>query len=298
MKDFSKIFLGLCALVGVFVFGQKKGEESFKQSEEYQILMRQKEEQAFTKSDLENAKTKFQNILDGAETKKSEELLAQILQVFLADLGLRIQNQKSFTKENTVVVPAAPPPAKEPLHQAQQTAHASSPPKEKVFDYKRLKSYEWILQNATNESDLKRNLKNVEIKDIDSFLKNSVEAKPQQIESFFGSYRGRIIDIDRKEYGTLVLEINPVADAAPAKLKGSIKIFKNGRETSARNFTTTQLGYLVEGSSCLILENGGTYFQVYKISETQQITGFYYERLVNGTTKTIGSFLLNRVDQF
>ncbi len=279
MKDFIKIFLVLCAMVGAFVYGRNYGEENFRQSDEFRGFVKSKEEQNFTKNDLENAKTKFQNILDSADVKKSEELLAQVLQVLTNDFGLKIKDQNSFIKQASIAMPIETPIKKEVIAK-----------KEKVFDYKRIKSYEWILKNSRDGAELKANLKNVEIKDIDSFLKKATISELGQRESLIGSYRGRIMDVTQNEYATLAFNINP--------LKSSIKIFRNEKEASAKDFETNELGLQVEGSSSIIIDNGTTYYQLYKIADTQQIAGYYYERLVNGTTKTIGSFVLNRVDQF
>ncbi len=301
MKDFVKIFLALCFLVITFLFGRRYGEDNFKQTEEFQSLLKTRDEQNYTKNDFENAKTKFQNVIDGAETKKSDELLGQILQIFLADLGLRIQDQKTFIKSTPIVSGETIKTKISPDRQTKEASvepHARAERKERLVDYKRLKSYEWILQNSANNQDLRKNLANVEIKNMDQFLRGAVEAKPQELENIFGSYRGRIMDINNKEYGTLAMEINPVPDSQPMKLKGSLKIFKNGKETTSKGFMTTQLGYRVEGTAGIIIDNGNTYFQIYKTTESQQIAGIYYERLVNGTTNIIGSFVLNRVDQF
>jgi hypothetical protein len=269
MKDFLKIFFALIALVGAFLIGRSHGEANFKESEEYQTLIKQQNEEAFANNELENAKTKFQNILDGSETKKSEELLAQILQIFLADLGLRIENQKNFTKEHGIPSKLVTPERKTPQPVLEQVKQEVQKKKEKVFDFKRLKSYEWILLNSTNPNRLSDNLKNVEIKDIDSYMKKSIPATPQQLELFYGSYRGRILDIFNKEYATLVLEINSIETDGPQKLKGKIQIFKNGREESSRNFSTTQLGYLNTESSAIVIENGSLFYQLYKKDEKQ-----------------------------
>lgn len=298
MKDFLKIFILLCGFVGVFLFGRNYGEQTFKQSDEYKNFIKEKDEQSFFKNDFENAKAKLQNIIDSSTNKKSDEILAQILQVFLADLGIRIQNQNKLAQEQL-----STPAQVKTVDEAEKVIlptenHHTVEKKEKFFDYKKMKSYEWILTNATDSEDLQNNLKNVEIKDLDTYLKGAIETKPQQQEAIFGSYRGRIIDVIQKEYGTLAVEIAPLTENEKMKLKGSIKIFKNGKETTSKGFTTTQLGYHIEGSSAFIIDNGNTYFQLYKVPETQQIAGYYYERLVNGTTKTIGSFVLNRVDQF
>ncbi len=290
MKDFIKIFLVLCATVAAFLFGRSYGEENFRQTDEFRSYIKAKEEQSFTKNDLENAKTKFQNILDSAENKKTGEIMNQVLQVLVSDLGLKINNPQNFVKSEE--------PAQTPAVAAMEKPRP--PKKEKVFDYKKIKSYEWILKNSRDNDELKANLKNVEIKDIDSFLKNATEPQAQQLEPIYGSYRGRIMDVTQQEYATLSFDMGAASSSEdlPAKVKGSIKIFRNSKETSVRNFASEQLGFHVEGSSSFIIDNGNTYYQVYKIPNSQKIAGYYYERLVNGTTKTIGSFVLNRVDQF
>ena len=56
--------------------------------------------------------------------------------------------------------------------------------------------------------------------------------------------------------------------------------------------------FKADEENMIIIENGSRYFQIYKINETQQLAGYFYERLINGTTKKIGTFILNRVDQF
>ena len=266
-------------MVAAFLYGRNYGEENFRQSDEYRGFIKAKDEQSFTKNDLENAKTKFQNILDSADLKKAEELLSQVLQVLTNDFGLKIKDQNSFIKQAAAIPTNEIVVKKEPIAK-----------KEKIFDYKKIKSYEWILKNSRDNAELKANLKNVEIKDIDSFLKKATNSESEQRETLFGSYRGRIMDVTQNEYATLAFNINP--------LKSSIKIFRNEKEASAKDFETDALGLQVEGSSSVIIDNGTTYYQLYKISDTQQIAGYYYERLVNGTTKTIGSFVLNRVDQF
>ena len=297
MKDFVKIFSAVSVLVGVFLYGRKYGEDNFKQTEEYQALVKAKEEQGFTKNDLENAKIKFQNIIDGAETKKADELLGQILQIFLADLGLKIQNQKTFAKEcvptqeqqKTPLLSQKPAPAKEEIEVK----------KDKRADYRKLKSREWILQNSRDDLEIKKNLKNVEIKDMTSFLETTSSAKISKFENIFGSYRGRLFSVDDKEFSTLILEIKPYRDGAKEKVHIRIAEIRQGK-TSERNSDTDEIGFISNSSNSFLLNYGESnkFYQIYKISETNQLAGYFYEQLVNGTTKTIGSFVLNRVDQF
>jgi hypothetical protein len=133
---------------------------------------------------------------------------------------------------------------------------------------------------------------------MDSYMSAATDTRPQDEAQLFGSYRGRIMDVTNKEYGTFSFDIAPWTEAGKDQFKGSIKLFRNGKQESANNFSGNKLGYRFENSSGIVINFGSNYYQLYKIPQTQQIAGFYYERLVNGTTKTIGSFVLNRVDQF
>ena len=98
----------------------------------------------------------------------------------------------------------------------------------------------------------------------------------------------------------MLIEINSVQQNDKAAAKGNIKIFRENSGTMENNFSTNALGFSVDGSTSFVINPGGDnkFYQLYKIKETQQLAGFFYERLANGTTKTIGSFVLNRVDQF
>ncbi len=274
MKDFLVIFVGLCLGVGGFMAGRNYGESTFRDSADYRELIRAQEELKFTRAELETAKTKFQNIVDSAAIKKPDELLAQMLSTASNDLGVTASIQ---------------PPL--PLAKSAKPA--------KQFNFKRLKSYEWILTNSRDQDEVRKNLKNVEIKNLDLLLTGASQPAPEELKDIFGDYRGRIIDVNKNEYGSLAVQIFPQQKPdAETLLKGSIKIFKNGQEQSSKSFLTNQLAYQAQESSGFLIDNGSLFYQVYKISETQQLSGFMYERMVNGTTKTIGSFVLNRTDQF
>lgn len=279
MSDFLKIFFVLCVSVAAFMFGRNYGEKTYRETEEYKELVKAKDQLTFANSELQNVKAKFQNIIDGSANRKQEEMLGQILQVFLADLGLRVaENQRSPTPttEKEIVKP------------------------EKTFDLKKLKSYEWILSNSASTDDVHKNLKNVEIRNLNEFLAIAKDAPIQAFGGIFGSYRGYILGVDGKNYGTMLIEINAnAATSEKPEAKGTIKIFKENRDTMSSNFTTHALGKIVEGSGCVILNPGqdNKFYQVYKVRDSQ-LAGYFYERLTNGTTKTIGSFVLNRTDQF
>lgn len=309
MKDFLKIFAVLSLMIGAFVAGRNYGTENFKNSDEYKEIQKSKEEALYIKNNLENIKAKIQNTLDGQQSKKTDEVALQLAEIFSTDLGLKVENKNNFLKtnckvaENTENTPK-PTLAEEHNHESKESeknlVKKDSPVKK--YDYRRLKSYEWILQNTTDMLSLEKSLKNVEIKNIDLFLKSSKEAKSNELGSLLGAYRGRIKNINGQEYGTLIFEANPLRTENgvidESKINGRLKIIQGGREVSARTFAENKLGQTVEGLDGIIIENGNQFYQVYKIKDTQQLVGYYYERLVNGTTKTIGTFILNRVDQF
>ncbi len=287
------------------MFGRNYGEKTYRETEEYKELVKAKNQLTFANSELQNVKAKFQNIIDGSANRKQEELLGQILQVFVADLGLRVaENQALLTKETpAVVVSGAAPKTEvnaEKLRSPTPTIEKEIARPQKTFDLKKLKSYEWILTNSASADDVHKNLKYVEIRNLNDFLALAKDAPIQSFQSIFGSYRGYILGVDGKNYGTMLIEISSNATALEKpEAKGTIKIFKENRDTMSSNFTTHAIGKIVDGSGCVILNPGqdNKFYQVYKVRDSQ-LAGYFYERLTNGTTKTIGSFVLNRTDQF
>ena len=171
---------------------------------------------------------------------------------------------------------------------------------EKEFDLKKLKSYEWILTNSRDSEEIQKNLKNVEIKNLSAFLKLAKEEPLPAFEPVFGTYRGRMFDILKNEYGSMLIDIKLIKKNEKDYVKGDIKIFMNGVEKSGNGFESSSLGFKIEGSEGFIINfnNNKRFYHVYKLKDTQQLAGFMYEQMVNGTNKTIGSFVLNRTDQF
>ncbi len=274
MKDFFKIFFVLCGFVGSFLYGRNYGEQAFKQSEEYLMLTKAKEDYKPLNSLSEDSKANIQNQVLSNERNLGPESISET------------KTEKNLSGKPT-----------ETLHKA-QIAIEPEAESVKLFDHKKLKSYEWILLNAQSAEDVAGNLKNLEIKNMDSYMAAATGTRPQDEAQLFGSYRGRILDVTNKEYGTFSLEIAPWNEEGKDQFKGSLKLFRNGRQERTDNFSGTNFGYRFENSSGIVINFGSNYYQLYKIPQTQQIAGFFYERLVNGTTKTIGSFVLNRVDQF
>ena len=277
------------------MYGRNYGEQTYRSSDDYKDLLKTKQELTFAKNELENVKTKFQNILNGSDNKKQAEILLQIRQVFLADLGLHasetaVNEKESFDKSTAVVAKA--------LAKAQDEATAVGQKTEKPFDLKKLKSYEWILDNSVERKEILENLKNVELRNLNDFLAAAKPASVDDFKAIYGKYRGHINSVDQVEYGSLVIEISAIERNGSAVAKGLIQIFKENRETMSSPFLTDKLGYRLEGSAAFVIDpgNDGKFYQLYKTKETQQLAGFFYQRLPHGSTKTIGSFLLNRVD--
>ena len=295
MRDFLTIFFGLCLAVGGFMAGRSYGEKTFRETVGFKELVKANEELKFTRAELETVKTKFQNILDNADAKKQEELLGQILQIFLADLGLKAANQTILG--NTSVTPATAEIKKSAAEAVEKKEQVKI---EKEFDLKKLKSYEWILANSRDSEEIQKNLKNVEIKDLSVFLKLAKEEPLQAFEPVFGTYRGRMFDILKNEYGSMLMDIKLMKKNEKDYVKGDIKIFMNGAEKSGNGFESSSLGFKIEGSEGFVINfnNNKRFWHVYKLKDTQQLAGFMYVQMVNGTTKTIGSFVLNRTDQF
>lgn len=296
MTDFLKIFFVLCGFVAAFLFGRNYGEKTVIESKEY-IKMRSDSSQAETaEAELAGLKTKFQDLLDSSDLKKADEVLSKIMTVFLADLSLHLSEDKekdlSIGKAACVVRPAPETPV------TVQKSEPQLPQSDKqAKNTGKYRSQEWILVNSQTDSEIRRNLKKLELKDLDIYLKGAPETNIQKSEKYLGTYSGRVFDVNQKEYGFLTLDMVPAKNnKGEDVLKGKIEFFRNNKAESTSNFTTNHFGYSPEGFSGTVVTLGGRQLQIYSIESSRKLAGYFYERLPNGTTKTIGTFILNRAE--
>mgnify|MGYP000906122875 FL=1 len=218
MSDFLKIFFVLCGFVTAFLFGRNYGEKTVVESKEY-IKMRSDSSQAEkAEAELAGLKAKFQDLLDSSDLKKADEILSKIMTVFLADLSLHLSEDKekdlSIGKAACVARPvadvSAPSQKSEPQAPQETTKLDIQQPQadKQAKNTGKYRSQEWILVNSQTDSEIRRNLKKLELKDLDIYLKGAPETNIQKSEKYLGSYRGRVFDVNQKEYGYLTLDLS------------------------------------------------------------------------------------------
>ncbi len=305
MKDFLKIFFVLCGLVAAFVFGRNYGEKTITESKEYIKLRSDSSETEKSASELAALKTKFQDLLDSSDLKKADEVLSKIMTVFLADLSLHLSEDKEKDLSIGKAQCAAPPTrtvieAKSPGPSVDRSSRVD----EKIAAKKnaqtaKYKSNEWLLINSRNDFEIRKNLKKIELKDTDIYLKGAPENSFARSEKYFGSYKGRVLDINNAEYGLLSINLKQIKNEKNEDgIKGQLEFFKNGQKQGSGSFTSQTFGYSPVGFSGTMYSMGNLQLQIYAIENSRRLAGYMYEHLPNGTTKTIGPFILNRVDQF
>ncbi len=300
MKDFFKIFIVLCGLVGAFFYGRNYGEVTQVESSEYKTMKSDNFNNQNAQTELSNLKEKFQKLLDSSDLKKSDEVLGKIMTIFLADLSLQLTTyqQKDLdvgkTKTETPIKSEVAVQTK--ANSKTETETEPEIKKPGIKNEGKFKAAEFEITEATSVDDIQRALGKLEVKKIDSLLDGAPESTFEQSKKFFGTYRGSLIDTTQKIYGTMVLKIqNMPAEKSP--IQGSIKLFRNGVESVGSDFETMTLGNTPEKFVTTIIKFGSKGFiQTYKSDAMQKISGIYYERLNNGTTNTIGHFILSRTD--
>lgn len=296
MKDFIKIFIGISALVAAFMFGSNYGEKTYHESAEHKNLINATEELNVARAALENVKVKLQNITDRAETKKTEELLAQILHVFLTDLGLKIQNKDAILKQAQLpqpVVVIAQSKEAQPV-KSEPEPQRRNDPKQNINKFK---SYEWMVQNSGGGKNTIRDLKKVEIKNLNAYLKQADYLDAEDCEQLLGVYKGSVKNINDKNFGSLEFELKVGQTNKREELYGKTAWYFN--ESAISEKINNNCGKKVKGLGGRIFNLAADkYIQIYKLNNSEKTAGNFYEVLPNGTSKVLGSFVLNRVDRF
>ena len=306
MGDFVKIFFGICALVTAFIIGKGHGEKSYLESEEYKKIAAVKEELDFSKGELENAKAKLQNIVDRGGNQKTDELLGQILQVFLADLGIQIQNKELILKQAQMCTAAntqasvSKPAAAKPENKLGEAAVAELKQQEKkpVVSVGQFKSNEWMLANSNGGNDTLRTLDKLVIKNLNGYLSQTTTDK-DGCDSFLGMYKGNIKDVNNKNFGSLSFDLKTNEQtSADQSYSGKISWY-NDPNPPLSQMINESCGRTAKGLSGRIFSlSDQRYIQVYQLEARSQLAGNFYEVLPNGTTKRIGKFVLKRTDKF
>ncbi len=312
MKDFIKIFLVLITVVVAFVFGRSYGEQSILESKEFKDNKSSQAENARAEEELKLMKDKFQSLLDSADLKKADEVYGKMMTLFLVDLGLRIseQQQKDLDAGKTQLLICAAQSGqsaaiKTPQTPAQVSVSKTLPeeveeaPKAPKFSQAapgRFKSTEWTLVNSHSNSEILKNLEKVKLTNIDAFLVAAPETPFSDLQKYYGTFRGRVAAVDGSNYGSLVMTIGPHAEKAN-NVSGEVQFYRGGKSESTSTFNGATWGYTPTGYQGNMVSMGGRFLQIYKIESADKIAGNFYERLPNGTTKLIGSFVLNRTDR-
>ncbi|MGZ3724934.1 MAG: hypothetical protein ACXWQQ_04010 [Pseudobdellovibrio sp.] len=306
MKDFFKIFLSLCALVAAFVIGKGYGEKTYLESDEYKKIAQTRDELDFTKNEIENAKAKLQNIVDAGDKQKTDELLGKLLDVFLTDLGLRIQNKELILKNAQLQAAAvAPKPAPPPI--------AINPPKDVKTDraieklkkeeqnaeklLAKMKSNEWMVLNADSKQEVLKDLDKVIIKNIqDGMFDDEIETI--QCEKYVGDYRGPATSVTDQALGSFKFLMKRTSIGGGNLYTGNMEWTGDAFNTVTGKITNG-CGHKIRGldGRFFFLENG-RYVQVYKLVQSGGLAGNIYEKLPNGATNRLAKFYLTRTDKF
>ena len=310
MKDFLKILAVLVVIVIAFVTGRNYGETSVLESKEYKETKSQIVDNANSNAELALMKEKIQSLLDSSDLKKADEVYGKMMTLFLVDLGLRISEQQQKDMDvgksqllicaarsgTTPVVKTPEAPVQQPIPTPAAEPQEPKAPKFSQTAPGRFKSTEWTLVNSSSNSEILKNLEKIKLTDIDAFMKNAPVTPAADVQKYFGTFRGRVSAVDGSNYGSIVISIGQ-APEKENEVKGEVKFYRQGNVESNSSFTSNAWGYTPVGYQTNMVSLGARFLQIYKIENADKIAGNFYERLPNGTTKLIGSFVLNRTDR-
>lgn len=318
MNEFIKIFIGISALATAFFLGRNYGENIYNESVEHKSIIKTANDLTYTKNEFENVKVKLQNIMDQADNKKTEDLLEQILKVFLTDLEIKIKNKEAILKRATnnaynedlkKLIDYTPPTPnvlsvvnsqtiKNNLETETETEIKNKTIKD-VWDTKKtnkFKSYEWMVKNSNTDSETIRALKRVQIKNLNTVLNVANEAENEACLNLLGTYKGDVKNIDNNNFGKLEFKLNNIKSRESNtniknELTGKTAWYRNKKIMLEQN--NTNCGKKINGIAAQVFGlSADKYIQIYKLNLSKKIAGNFYEVLPNGTSKIIGSFVL------
>jgi hypothetical protein len=217
--------------------------------------------------------------------KKADEILAKIMMIFMADLGIRVSDETLAQAKNRLkpsVNPATPAPSlpsNAPAPRDEKSAAVEKAPVENWISAEKLR------ENVRSEREATDFLEKVKIDNLDesikssSFFTNQTETLDVLRGNFYGSgdvtiaNKARHWEIEMYFHATMVNGV--LRGATSSKLSEDGKVFSNQKDTGQirhlREFTSGSEAVLVKVAPT-------TYFQIYYIKAMDSLIGNIYRR--------------------
>jgi hypothetical protein len=302
LTEFVKIFLVLCFIVGAFFVGKNHGLKTYFNSKDYKKILAEKEDLDYAKNEFENAKAKLQNIIDQGDKKKTEELLTQILHVFLTDLGIQIQNRKLLlqqARQNNSNLPPVVVSEPEPIvvsSAEKAILQLKKDEREKNKAIEKLRAVESKLTNTRSRSRSRELLDRVSINNLGQFL-SGAEFENSDCLSFIGEFRGDVAAPSKEKMGSMTLVLKPIQENSREFL-GKITWYYSPNPPLSSDIQNSCGKKIpnIKGRFFSLTEN--RIIQLYPVLGEEAVVGNFYEILPAGTSKRIGTVSLRRMGVF
>lgn len=295
VKIASIFILGLGIGYAVHTFQTSKKIDSLEQS-----LKESQKQTEDLKTQIQTFKTHISELSSDGSNKSAEEILGKIMQIFLADLSLRLKAPEAATT----------PVSSEPSHP--QQIHATAPvetkkeePSAPPVPAKKLGTpmaheIEKRIANARSEQEAVDTLGQAR---LENFFEVLSQAKPIDQKSSLvleGHFTGQTQPFDNQRKIVTVkmsVQLNPgTGNSAPTGKVHIVeskdgKVFSRSRgEGNLKNFS------LYEGSTMIVVEhNGGdNYFQLYYSTQGDFFAGNDYEKVSASKYVPVGTIVLQR----
>ncbi len=249
------------------------------------------------KSFSENEYQDYLNLKDSVEKyKKADELLGKVMVLFLADLSLSLKKSEPLVD----VKASADTSKSEP-----STATSSTNKDEIVMSPSTIQNQstsvlESKLLASQNQNEALKILKELELKDIATEIKNTKTLTADQLKLVSGKYVGVVTFDDKTEPWRIEwdldgkIENGQVVGEQLITLSNSKKVFSRSLgKGSIKDFAS-----FGEDTSAILINSYGDdgYIQLYPFANTGKIFGNYYLKDKNDKFKKIGIVFLEKVN--
>lgn len=222
--------------------------------------------------------------------KKADAILARIMQVFVAELGLRLSTteMKNFGQlPPAVAAPApTPPPTATPVSKAALPVPPTS---------ERRKQFLISIPNENSETNALQAVQSMSAVNMMENLKHSGPFTKEQIQELRGRFEGSIV-FDNKTKGTqrVELEFNGRLEQDQLVGRSVLAIYDSEGKQRSRSVGTGSLNKTHSSyDSSLLIQAGSDIFELYYYPQMNQFIGNFYES-GKGQYQRAGSVVLSR----
>lgn len=247
---------------------------------------------------------KIKKIDADSSGKTSDEILAEMMKIFVADWGLKLKFKSAeakceLPKSESLAAPAEMSSAKSNSMSSAPEASLTKPEVQLSKQGKSIqKSFELNVMNSQNEDEALKALEKIKVEDLFGIYSQTSDVSTKDLQALVGKFTGGFKPVNPKQKSVdIELELEIKKRGPPPEGNYSITEYSEGKQTSRGAGRGSFKGFsALKGNQAIFVERSGgeNVMQLYYVPSMDALVGNNYIKSSKSQLEYNGQILLRR----